>query len=127
MPHTNSDKLDDDDDKPARLLGHIIGRVVLCAAAYNVFPLICNFLAPIMHVNDVAMTDRVRAGLTGSFLPGISLLFGTLFSYTISLLVNRQNRIEELVNQVCAAAVFTANLAQRHTVFAPEVSKNEGT
>jgi Protein of unknown function (DUF4239) len=102
--HTNSDKLDDDDDKPARLLGHVIGRVLLCVAAYNTFPLICNFLAPIMHVNDVAMTDRVRAGLTGSFLPGISLLFGTLFSYTISLLVNRQNRIEELVNQVCAAA-----------------------
>ncbi len=26
-------------------------------------------------------------GLTGSFLPGVSLLFGALFSYTISLLV----------------------------------------
>ena len=34
------------------------------------------------------MTDEVRLGLTGSFLPGVSLLFGALFSYTISLLVS---------------------------------------
>lgn len=38
-------------------------------------------------VQDGALTDEVRLGLTGSFLPGVSLLFGALFSYTISLLV----------------------------------------
>lgn len=37
------------------------------------------------------MTD-VRVGLTGSFLPGVSLLFGALFSYTISLLVSQMFR-----------------------------------
>lgn len=36
---------------------------------------------------DGALNDEVRSGLTGSFLPGVSLLFGALFSYTISLLV----------------------------------------
>lgn len=39
---------------------------------------------------DGALTDEVRVGLTGSFLPGVSLLFGALFSYTISLLVSKR-------------------------------------
>lgn len=37
---------------------------------------------------DGSLRDQVRVGLTSSFLPGISLLFGALFSYTISLLVS---------------------------------------
>ncbi|CAN0136420.1 unnamed protein product, partial [Phaeothamnion confervicola] len=38
----------------------------------------------------------------GSFLPGISLLFGALLSFTISLLINRQTKIEDLVNEEVA-------------------------
>ena len=44
---------------------------------------------------DVVLTDEVRVGLTSSFLPGVSLLFGALFSYTISLLVRRTKRKKE--------------------------------
>lgn len=40
---------------------------------------------------DVVLSDEVRVGLTSSFLPGVSLLFGALFSYTISLLVRKSN------------------------------------
>lgn len=84
------------------LLKEMLEFGLMFAAAYAFFPLLCHIISPVMNVSDVAVTDRVRAGLTGSFLPGISLLFGTLFSYTISLLVNRQTRIEELVNQELA-------------------------
>ncbi|KAG5182549.1 hypothetical protein JKP88DRAFT_199228 [Tribonema minus] len=100
-----SDKLDDRTGRPAHLLLECATRGALLAAAYAAFPHVCAALAPLIYGDGsaAALNERVRAGLTGSFLPGISLLFGTLFSYTISLLVNRQNRIEELVNQELAA------------------------
>lgn len=73
-------------------------------AAYHAFPHIVDAIAPLIFADGAAgVSERVRIGLTASFLPGVSLLFGTLFSYTISLLVGRQQRIEELVNQVRAA------------------------
>lgn len=45
-------------------------------------------LLPQSLQQDGALTDEMRLSLTGSFLPGVSLLFGALFSYTISLLVS---------------------------------------
>lgn len=50
-----------------------------------------GLLAPNDGKQDVVLSDEVRVGLTSSFLPGVSLLFGALFSYTISLLVRKSN------------------------------------
>ncbi|CAM9665966.1 unnamed protein product [Chrysoparadoxa australica] len=94
-----SDKMDAFGDSPAEVTKYILPRLAVMVAAYFSFPTACQILGPIVHSTDSMMGDEVKAGLTGSFLPGISLLFGSLFSYTISLLVTRQQRIEELITQ----------------------------
>ncbi|CAM9830835.1 unnamed protein product, partial [Hapterophycus canaliculatus] len=78
-------------------------RSIVVLAGFFFFPNIVEDLSPLIFLKDGALTDEVRLGLTGSFLPGVSLLFGALFSYTISLLVNRQHKIEEVVNAEVSA------------------------
>ncbi|CAM9105284.1 unnamed protein product [Pylaiella littoralis] len=86
-------------------------RSLLVAAGFLAFPSLVDDISPIIFLKDGALTDEVRLGLTGSFLPGVSLLFGALFSYTISLLVNRQIRIEEVVNaEVSALSALVLHL-----------------
>ncbi|CAM9635112.1 unnamed protein product [Ectocarpus fasciculatus] len=78
-------------------------RSLLVVAAFLCFPTLVEDISPLIFLKDGALSDEVRLGLTGSFLPGVSLLFGALFSYTISLLVNRQIKIEEIVNAEVSA------------------------
>eukprot|EP00903_Cladosiphon_okamuranus_P009127 g8720.t1 len=86
-------------------------RSLLVVTGFLCFPSIVEDLSPLIFLNDGTLTDEVRLGLTGSFLPGVSLLFGALFSYTISLLVNRQIKIEEVVNaEVSALSVLVLHL-----------------
>jgi len=47
-------------------------------------------------------------GLTGSFLPGVSLLFGALFSYTISLLV-RDIALSRCFNDISYGACVSSH------------------
>jgi hypothetical protein len=89
-----------DKDQPTNIFFDGLMRGLLFWGSYSAFPIICQALLPLVAPpGDVVLSNEVRASLTGSFLPGIALLFGTLSSHTLTLLVNRQNKLEELVNQ----------------------------
>ena len=71
------------------------GSVIL--AAYFSFPTILNLLDPLVDESSYQVQT-----LTSSFLPGISILFGTLCSLTANILYQRQARLQQTVSEECS-------------------------
>mmetsp|Transcript_18737 Transcript_18737/g.45240 ORF Transcript_18737/g.45240 Transcript_18737/m.45240 type:complete len:601 (+) Transcript_18737:310-2112(+) len=72
-------------------------RTVVGSASYLVFPYIIELLD----------TSTELSKLVDSFLPGISIVLGTYFSLTISILYDRQTRLTEAVNLECSQLALT--------------------
>ena len=72
-------------------------RAVVGSASYLVFPYIIEWLD----------TSTELSKLVDSFLPGISIVLGTYFSLTISILYDRQTRLTEAVNLECSQLALT--------------------
>jgi hypothetical protein len=71
-------------------------RIVVGALAYHFFcPLIdfVNYVVTEQHLND----DDI-AVLVGTFLPGISIVLGTYFTLTLSILYERFSRMQETIS-----------------------------
>lgn len=74
---------------PARLLSF--------GAAYLLFPLITEFVDGFIDLSETQLDE-----IMGRFSPGISILYGTFISLTLSILYNRQRTIQENVAVECS-------------------------
>lgn len=74
---------------PARLLSF--------GAAYFVFPPITEFMAAFIDLSETQLDE-----IMGRFSPGISILYGTFISLTLSILYNRQRTIQDNVAIECS-------------------------
>lgn len=83
---------------PARLLSF--------TAAYFAFPFISRFVDSFVSMPTAQLDD-----ITSKFGPGISILYGTFISLTLSILYNRQRLIQDNVGVECSYLVLlTRNL-----------------
>jgi Protein of unknown function (DUF4239) len=83
---------------PARLLSFSV--------AYLAFPFMTRFVDAL-----VTMPADKLGEITGTFAPGISILYGTFISLTLSILYNRQRTIQDNVSIECSYLVLlTRNL-----------------
>uniref|UniRef100_A0A7S4JUG4 ABC transmembrane type-1 domain-containing protein n=1 Tax=Odontella aurita TaxID=265563 RepID=A0A7S4JUG4_9STRA len=81
-------------------------RLVVFLAAYGVFPYLTKFLETFVTMDP----DEFDA-ITSKFTPGISILYGTFVSLTISILYNRQQSIQERVStEASLIALLERNL-----------------
>ena len=71
------------------------GSVVL--AAYVSFPYILSLIARAVDVSSYGLGDVNN--LVSSFVPGVSILFGTLCSLTVNILYQRQARLQQTVSE----------------------------
>lgn len=84
---------------PARLLSF--------GVAYAIFPFACKF----MYEHVITLHTNTLFQVISSFIPGISVLYGTFISITLSILDARQRKIQENVASECALLTFiTRNL-----------------
>lgn len=67
-------------------------RVLTCVGAYLVLPYLTSFLGDL-----VTMPAEQLEGITSKFGPGISILYGTFISLTLSILYNRVKDIQDAV------------------------------
>ena len=67
-------------------------RVLSFLAAYEIFPFLARFLE-----SFVTMQPEQLDEITSKFSPGISILYGTFVSLTLSILYNRQREIQDNV------------------------------
>jgi Protein of unknown function (DUF4239) len=83
---------------PARLLSF--------SAAYLAFPFITRCLESFVSIPSAQLDD-----VTSKFGPGISILYGTFISLTLSILYNRLRTIQDNIGVECAyLVVMTRNL-----------------
>jgi hypothetical protein len=93
----------------------IPARFISYAIAYYCFPYLTQFVDMF-----VTMPPLQLEAITANFGPGISILYGTFISLTLSILYNRQRSIQETVSVECAyLALLTKRiiaLLQDHSV-----------
>ena len=83
---------------PARLMSYVV--------FYFAFPFITRFVD-----SFVTMPGELLDEITGKFAPGISILYGTFVSLTLSILYNRQRTIQDNVGTECSyLVVMTRNM-----------------
>jgi len=83
---------------PARLLSYV--------GFYFIFPFVTRFVD-----SFVTMPREQLDEITSKFGPGISILYGTFVSLTLSILYNRQRTIQDNVGTECAyLVVMTRNM-----------------
>lgn len=83
---------------PARLLSF--------ACAYAVFPYMTRFLDHFVTMEPSALDE-----ITSKFGPGISILYGTFISLTLSILYRRQQQIQDdVAAESCMLVLVTRNL-----------------
>jgi Protein of unknown function (DUF4239) len=75
----------------------IPARFFSYALAYYAFPYITQFVDSFVTIPPSQLED-----ITANFGPGISILYGTFISLTLSILYNRQRSIQETVSIECA-------------------------
>jgi len=81
-------------------------RLITCAIAYLIFPYITDFLD-----NFVSMSPEEMNELNNQFGPGISILYGTFISLTLSILYTRIKEIQETAaNEAALLTLITRNL-----------------
>ena len=68
-------------------------RVLSFGGAYTVFPLLTKFLDRFVTMQPEQLDD-----ITSKFAPGISILYGTFVSLTLSILYTRQRDIQDNVS-----------------------------
>jgi hypothetical protein len=83
----------------------IPARFISYAIAYYCFPYLTQFVDMF-----VTMPPLQLEAITANFGPGISILYGTFISLTLSILYNRQRSIQETVSVECA---YLAQLTKR--------------
>jgi hypothetical protein len=102
----------DDIATPPSRYGHVAtflawnrlpARIVVGAMAYLIFPYTIQFLEGI--TKDV--TYDQLATLVNTFLPGVSIVLGTYFSLTLSILYDRFARIQQTVSLEAAFLALT--------------------
>lgn len=72
-------------------------RASVCISAYLAFPYIIKFIMPLVDQSTFELQQVVS-----SFVPGISILFGTLCSLTANILYQRQARLQQTVSEESA-------------------------
>jgi Protein of unknown function (DUF4239) len=81
-------------------------RALSFTAAYFSFPYITRFVDSFVSMPTAQLDD-----ITSKFGPGISILYGTFISLTLSILYNRQRTIQDNVGIECSyLVVLTRNL-----------------
>jgi hypothetical protein len=75
-------------------------RVLSFAVSYLAFPYLTKFLDAFVTMPPEQLDD-----ITGKFAPGVSILYGTFISLTLSILYNRQRDIQDNVALECALLV----------------------
>lgn len=82
-------------------------RIMTFAIAFFSLPLITSFLSS----SIVTMVPEQLDEITSKFAPGISILYGTFVSLTLSILYNRQQSIQSTVTQESSLlTMMTRNL-----------------
>ena len=72
-------------------------QILIFFASYFLFPLIVSTLDPL-----ISSTPKDIRTIIDSYLPGVSILFGTYCSLTASILYHRQSNLQETVTQEAA-------------------------
>ncbi|GMI55615.1 hypothetical protein ScalyP_jg10763 [Parmales sp. scaly parma] len=72
-------------------------QILVFVASYFLFPLIVSTLDPL-----ISSTPKDIRTIIDSYVPGVSILFGTYCSLTASILYNRQSNLQETVTQEAA-------------------------
>lgn len=81
-------------------------RLLTFTAAYLAFPFIIRLVESFVSIPFAQLDD-----ITSKFGPGVSILYGTFISLTLSILYNRQRTIQDNVGMECAYLVYlTRNL-----------------
>ena len=80
-------------------------RLVVGGMAYFAFPFIIHFLQT--ATKDLTNDDLIS--LVSTFLPGISIVLGTYFTLTLSILYDRLTNMQELVNLEAGLLAYTCN------------------
>lgn len=73
--------------------------------SYAVFP----FVIEILRDATVNVTDEDLATLVNTYLPGISIVLGTYFSLTLSILYERFTKLQETLNLEAGLLALTCN------------------
>jgi Protein of unknown function (DUF4239) len=76
----------------------IPARFVSYAVTYYAFPWVTKFVDSFVTMPRDQLED-----ITSNFGPGISILYGTFISLTLSILYNRKGSIQETVSMECAS------------------------
>ena len=79
--------------------------MVVGALSYVAFPYIVGFL----REATIIVTDDDLATLVNSYLPGISIVLGTYFSLTLSILYDRFTKLQETLNLEAGLLALTCN------------------
>jgi len=94
-------------------------RASVCISAYLAFPYIIKFIMPLVDQSTFELQQVVS-----SFVPGISILFGTLCSLTANILYQRQARLQQTVSEESAVlAQLTQDFLTLHKV---RIDEGEG-
>ena len=80
-------------------------RVVVGTLSYIAFP----YVVAILRQATLIVTDDDLATLVNSYLPGISIVLGTYFSLTISILYDRFTKLQEALNLEAGLLALTCN------------------
>jgi len=80
-------------------------RLIVGAMSYFAFPFIIDFLENATQSLD----DEDLATLVNTFLPGVSIVLGTYFSLTISILYDRFTKMQEALNLEAGFLALTCN------------------
>mmetsp|Transcript_651 Transcript_651/g.1012 ORF Transcript_651/g.1012 Transcript_651/m.1012 type:complete len:434 (+) Transcript_651:95-1396(+) len=95
------EKIEGDPSKLVLSWSSIPFRLALFGFFYAIFPAVQGSIRDFIEADNQALTNA----LCGAFLPTVSILFGTLTSFTISTLLEYQNTIKLDVNRETSAAV----------------------
>jgi len=85
-------------DDPERYWLQLPYRATVVLVSFFSFPLLLEMLQPLV---DKSSLDQIQQ-VIDSFVPGISILFGTLCSLTASILYQRQNRLQQTCSEEAA-------------------------
>ena len=80
-------------------------RLIVGAVSYLSFP----FIVQILEAATSSIDDQDLVELVGTFLPGISIVLGTYFSLTISILYDRFTKMQEAINLEAGLLALTCN------------------
>jgi Protein of unknown function (DUF4239) len=98
-----------------------VARILYFTVSYFAFPVLTKFLDAF-----VTMPPEQLDSITGKFAPGVSILYGTFISLTLSILYNRQREIQDNVALECALLVDVTRVLLSLFKDDPERAVNAG-